>query len=112
MQGYNEDIIFDGVVEYSSYLLKTFIIISLILCTACYRWRYLANSFLYLEICIRICATLVPNASNEQHTHVYTGILSVIMFICFYCDKLGQLVVLTLHLTFALFFGHHVVYQK
>ena len=93
-------------------MLSTLIIISLILCICCYKWRVVASTFLYMEICIRFCAVFIPNASNEGHTDVYLTMVSIIMFMSFYCDRLGHLIVATLHLAFAIFFGVHVVYKE
>ena len=72
----------------------------------------IANIFYYLEICIRICATLIPNKTNELHTAVVLTMISLAIFVAFYCDQLGHLIMATLYLIFAIFFQLHVIYEK
>ena len=98
------------VTEWSRYILRALVILSLLLSLCSIKWHAIANLFYYLELCIRLCAVLIPNEANEQHTAIYLTMLSLILFIALYCGKLSHLVLATLHLAFAIFFGVHAVY--
>ena len=67
-------------IDLSRYFLKTLVILSLILCLLSIKWQIIANFFYYLEICIRVCAVLIPNEANEQHTAIFLTMMSLTLF--------------------------------
>ena len=85
IEGYNEELL-DPIIAWSSYTLKTIVLLSVILCLFSMKYQHLAKFFYYIELCIRVCALLVPNATNEQHTAVFLTMLSLTVFVAFYCD--------------------------
>ena len=69
------------------WVIFSLIILSLILCILCYKWRRLSNLIIYLECVIRTCSWFIPNQYNETLSSIDLTMLSIIYFFCFYCDK-------------------------
>ena len=93
-------------------LLIVLTILSIILCVLCYRWRFLANSFVYIEFLIRVTAVMIPNRTSYQHTPIQYLWITSVAYICFFCDEIGHIIVLTVLLAFQSFFAVHVIYLK
>ena len=108
---YNTDLM-DPVAEVFRWIIFSLILLSLILCLITYKWRWIANAFLYLECVIRLCALPIPNSYNEKHSNIDITMLSIIIYLSFYCDKPGHLIFATLHLAIEIFLSVHVAYLE
>ena len=81
---YNESLC-DPIESSLRILLKIVFFIGLILDFLCFKWRWLARWFIYLEILTRIIASLVPNYASHDATRVHYGYSIMVIFCVFYC---------------------------
>ena len=60
---YNEAVM-DPIADFFFYALHVLVAVSIVLSLLCFKWRWIAGYFLYLECLIRICAVCFPNQSG------------------------------------------------
>ena len=100
---YNEAILSEtsGPVRILLYIL---LIVNLILCLLCYRWRKVGELFIYSEVMIRFFDMLIPSSVNYQSSVNDFLILNVGAMILLSTAEFKQAVVQLLLLIIQLFF--------
>lgn len=108
---YNKEVVnvAEGVGRQILYIL---IAVSAVLCIFSFKWRMLANSFMYLECLIRIDMGLVPNTASQSLSVLQITMISMITTLCFFNDSRGHLAAVTILQVYQLFFVYHVVYLQ
>ena len=72
----------------------------IMLCIACYWNRDLAMHFIHLEALIRIVASFIPNTYFSRDTSMDFMWTALLMFFCYYCDKIVHIVTASILLVF------------
>ena len=107
---YNVEQLGGPVQDMARWVLASLVILSLLLCILCYKWRVIANSFLYFECAINIIAVFIPNTYNARHSNIDMTMLSVIYVLSLYTDRADQLIMAPIHLGLTLFVKLNLVY--
>ena len=68
-------------------LLKTLVFVGIIIDLLSFKWRRLANAFIYLECFTRIVASLIPNFASYEYTDIEYVYLFFLIFVTTYCDE-------------------------
>lgn len=81
------------------------------LCLPAYRWRFLANTFIYIEMMLIITITFIPQG-RIYHGNVYTFMFEIMAYgAASYCGGRRSAIVSILTYTVQIFF-HRVLYLK
>ena len=88
------------------------IILCIFLDIACYKWRNIANSFLYIEVIYQLVLDFQPlsTMNNIQLDFILT--VHNIGYLLYYCDSAGHIVILTLGLIVKVFMIIPFVYEQ
>ena len=52
-------------------MVKVIVFIGLIVCILCYKWRWMGNAFIYLEMSLHLTAMFFPNSKNLHATFYF-----------------------------------------
>ena len=89
----------DSMTEYLRLIIKISIILGLVLDLICYKYRNLADAFLYQESLFYICVLLVPTKIYlENSTYLIIAIFHFFVFIMLYTNQGIQLIFHTITL--------------
>ena len=90
--------------------LVILIVIGIMLDLLCFKWRKLANAFIYLECITRIVALMFPNHANYNYDFIgYMQMLGM-TWLFYYCDEPAQLITITVTFGIHLFLGNLLLY--
>ena len=94
------------------FILRIIQVPTAILCILCYKWRFLADYFYYVETAIRLLAMLNLNYSNFYLDLL--GLLNryVLIWLLFTMVTRAELIVTMISLTIQLFVGSHLVWAN
>ncbi len=67
-------------------VLYALVFVALVLNILCFKWRWLARYFLYLECLTRIVAVSFPNVAGYEDDEIKYALIFLINFMCFYTD--------------------------
>lgn len=108
---YNEAIM-DPIADFFILAAKVLIGVSFVLSLLCFKWRWLAGYFLYLECLIRLCVASFPSQNGQEYDEIYYLITFLISFVCFHSDSGCQIIAFSLTFAYCLFFGISVAYDR
>ena len=74
------------------YICGSLIIIGLILDLACFKWRKLANAFLYIELLLQLTISFIPSENQGEMSPMYIFVYHYFGFFCYYCDSVGHII--------------------
>ena len=87
------------------------IVASVIVNLACFKWRKLANSILYLEFTYQFIITALPSNNQGNVDHMYIFIMHYLGFLIYYCDSLAQIITLVLGQVLTMFLIMPIIYN-
>ena len=91
-------------------LISVLIVLCIVLCILCYKWRWLANSFLIMEAMIRICEVIYPNHLSYNSNPVQTTVMMTAFFALFFVHEASSIIVMTAVLALQILVGDHIIY--
>lgn len=105
---YNEKL-FEVTGAPARWIIKTLVLIGAILCLLAFRWRHLANLFIYIELLQRMAAILTPN-SKIYHSDENTFMIEICAYgTALYCGDRWSAYLATITYLWQVF-GRRVAY--
>ena len=108
---YNETLLDPG----ASFLLNflyVLVFLALIMNLLCFRWKWIAGYFFYLECLTRIVAVSFPNVAGYEDDEIKYVLIFCVDWVVFYTDSGSQIIVCTLTCAYHFYFGLLVAYMK
>ena len=91
---YNEKLVSD-IRPSLEIIIMVMIVLSALLDIATYKWRYLAHSFLYLEVIFGLVSAMIPQTYYNSIDSFQINIVYHLAFITLYTDHAGQIIFMT-----------------
>ena len=85
------------------------IVLSVVVNLACFKWRKLANSIMYIEFFYQLLINALPNRELDQ---LYVFIMYYFGFFIYYCDSSSHIILLILSQAITMFVFMPVIYNE
>ena len=108
---YNAEFL-DKTADAARIVVQVTLIITIIICLICFKWRSAASAFIYLEIIVQLATMFYPN-SNRSFASTYLICIEYgTYFLVYYCGSMRSFYFIMIAMTFAIFFNSHVAYNE
>ena len=85
------------------------IVFSVVVNLACFKWRKLANSIMYIEFFYQLLIMALPHRELDQ---IYIFIMYYLGFFVYYCDSSSHIILLSLSQGIVMFIFMPIIYNE
>lgn len=108
---YNESIL-QYTLDVARVMVKANVLVTMIVCILCYKWRSLGNAFIYLEMLLHLSAMFFPNSKNLHATFHFNTYEAFANCASLYTNQPVTIYLYTATLMAINIFGTNIAYGK